>query len=184
VLVLLVGCSVGQGRGEATGSITSMVCGIRDQDLDIRPTFFGAQVSANRTLNIRIQRGSNLEEFSDGFYIQVRDVTDVEQHRLGLPIEITDEYGAPVQMVLFYNETCKSGFPNDRRTQASIFHARSGTVQFDAVYAPEVDAGAAKIQGHFEDVQFTGFNESDEFATLSGTFSFFYQRGSPAQVFP
>ena len=181
--LLVAGCSVGQGRGGASGNVTAVGCGLRDQMIDIRPTFFAAEVTGD-TLNIQIQRGSNIEEFSDGLYIQVRDTTEIDQHRLGLPIEVTSDYGAPVQMVLYLNETCDAGFPHDHRVPATVLQATAGTVQFDAIYAPEIDPGAVKIQGHFDDVQLVGSNAADENGTLSGFFSFFYQRGAPAQRFP
>ncbi|MCC6876984.1 MAG: hypothetical protein IT378_21950 [Sandaracinaceae bacterium] len=165
--------------------MTSAPCALDAQEVDLRPTFFTAEVTGGRALNIRVQRGSDLETFADGMFVLVRDATDVHRHRLGLPMPIGAEYDSPVQLVFYLNETCDSGFPNDHRTPATILQATGGTMIFDAIYAPEVDPAAALIEARFEGVELVGSDRAEESSgTVEGWFSFFYQRGAPAQRFP
>lgn len=178
------GCSVGEGQGEISGRLIATDCEIEEREYLLQPTFFTAEVTADQ-LNLRVQRGSDLESYSDGLIIHVRDVNDIQSMRIGLPIVLEGEHTDVVQVVLHLNETCKTGFPNDFELQPLVLPAVSGTIRFDAVYAPDLDAASTSIQAELIDVHFADRDSPEERnATLSGAFSFFYQRGAPAQRFP
>lgn len=182
-LALVAGCSVGEGTGSATGPVVAPDCEIDEPDYALQPTFFSGEVTGEQ-MNIRVQRGSDIEGFSDGMMIHVRDVNEVFNARLGLPITIEDDYRALVQVVLYLNETCKTGFPDEFRSQPLSLAARGGTITFRAIYAPDIEPGATLTEATFEDVEFYDRDSPERSATLTGDFSFFYQRGSPAQRFP
>lgn len=185
VLLASTGCSTGRGTGEISGSVQGLDCAELDvPDYALQPSFFSGEVTSNQ-LNIRIQRGSDFESFADGLSIQVRDVNDVRQNRIGLPIAVGDGPDALVEVVAYFNESCAAGFPSQYRTRPLIMEASSGTIRFDAVYAPDIDAGATGIEATLTDLVFVDRDEPDlRSAQLSGNFAFFYQRGGPAQRFP
>lgn len=183
-LALAAGCSVGGGQGEISGSVVAAECEIDDPSYELVPSFFSGEVTADQ-LNVRIQRGSDIEGYADGLMIQIRDVNEVFENRIGIPIPVDPTDGALLRVVFYMNETCPSGFPDYFVTQPVIMEAQSGSITFDAVYAPDIEAGATLIAGHLNDLRFVNPEQPDGMnATLGGTFSFFYQRGSPAQRFP
>lgn len=179
----LAACSVGEGTGSATGSVVGPDCEVDEPDFDLQPSFFTGEVTGDQ-MNIRVQRGSDIEGFSDGMMFHVRDVNEVFETRLGLPITIEDDYRALVQSVFYLNETCKTGFPDEFRAQPLVLAARGGTITFRAIYAPDIEPGATLTEATFENVEFYDRDNPERSATLTGDFSFFYQRGSPAQRFP
>jgi hypothetical protein len=181
--VLLAGCSVGEGQGELTANVTAAGCDV-PQDYALEPSLFTGEVTGDQ-LNLRIQRGSDLEGHADGLIVHVRDVDEVKADRIGLPLRFRDDSDALVQAVLYLNESCPSGFPDDFRTRPYAFLAVDGTITFDSIYAPNLDAGDTLVEARLEDVRFEDREEpEDRHAVLNGFFSFFYQRGSPAQRFP
>ncbi|MFK7990944.1 MAG: hypothetical protein AB8I08_33295 [Sandaracinaceae bacterium] len=184
-LMLATSCSTGRGTGEISGSLQGLDCGELDvPDYALEPSFFSGEVTANQ-LNIRIQRGSDFESFADGLSIQVRDVNDVRQNRIGLPIEIGDGPDALVEVVAYFNESCAAGFPSQYRMRPLIMEASAGTIVFESVYAPDIDAGSTGIRATLTDVVFVDRDVPElRSAQLSGDFAFFYQRGGPAQRFP
>ena len=183
-LLWLVGCSVGQGQGDLVGHVIAPECDVDEPAYELSPSFFSGEVTA-RQLNIRIQRGSDIEGYSDGVMIQVRDVNEIFLNRIGIPIPVEPDETSLVQAVFYLNQTCPSGFPDFFVTQPVIMEARSGSIVFDAIYAPDIDPGAVLIEGELRDVRFAA-SDAPELTngSLSGRFSFFYQRGSPAQRFP
>lgn len=181
---LAVGCSVGEGTGAISGMVTAEGCELPDPPYELQPSFFVGEVTGD-ALNLRVQRGSDLEGYADGLVIVVRDVDEVKRDRLGLPIRFEDDAEALVQATLHLNETCPTGFPSFFRTRPYAMMAVGGTITFDAVYAPNLDAGSTLIEARLDGVRFEDREIPEERnATLDGTFSFFYQRGSPAQRFP
>ncbi|HEY8430496.1 MAG TPA: hypothetical protein VIL20_19080 [Sandaracinaceae bacterium] len=183
--LLFAGCSVGGGDGEIAGHVVAAdFCGLDDPAYELHPSFFTGQVTGT-ALDMRVQRGSALEQFADGLFIHVRDTNEVRRQRIGLPIPIDGTSRSLVQIVFYLNETCEAGFPNEHRRRAVVLEAVSGTITFDAIYAPDIDPGATGIEAELADVVFVDAAAPEErHATLSGWFSFFYQRGSPAQRFP
>lgn len=183
--LLAAGCSVGEGQGEIGGEVVvADFCDLDQPDYQLVPSFFAGEVIETQ-LNIRVQRGSALEQFADGLMIQVLDVNAVKSQRIGLPIPLTGADDALVQIIFYMNETCEAGFPNEHRRRAVVMEAVGGTITFDAIYAPDIDAGATGIEADLSDVRLIDEAMPDQRnATLSGSFSFFYQRGAPAQRFP
>lgn len=181
---MLASCSVGQGQGDLRGDVTAEGCALPDPPYDLRPSFFTGEVTGDQ-LNIRVQRGSDLEGHSDGLILQVLDINDVRQDRIGLPVRFRDDPANPVQAVFYLNETCPTGFPDEFRTRPYAYLAVDGTITFEAIYAPGRDPGSTLIQAQLDEVRFEDRSEpTARNAILSGYFSFFYQRGSPAQRFP
>lgn len=179
-----LGCSVGGGEGEIRGPVLAADCDLEESSYELSPSFFGAEVTAEQ-LNLRIQRGSRIEGAADGLAIQVQDVNDIRMNRLGLPIDISDDYLSPVRAVFYLNATCRSGFPSAYRVVPVLLNATGGTIRFSAIYAPDLEPAAVLIEAELSDVRFTDPAMPEERrATLSGFFSFFYQRGSPSQRFP
>jgi hypothetical protein len=195
IVILLAGCSVGQGRGQISGSYVDRQCMVDVPDYEMSPTFFSADIVEDRDdvdgmprkrLTIRVQRGSYREGDSDGLLVFVPDANTIAG-MLGAPIPITGDEDAPVQLTLYMNQTCDSGFPRDFWRIPGVLEAQSGTVIFDAIYAPDVDPTSTEITLRLESVAFLDRESPDpeeRMAIMSGEISFFYQRGRPAQPFP
>ncbi|MBX3270005.1 MAG: hypothetical protein KF729_07070 [Sandaracinaceae bacterium] len=177
-----LGCSVGGGEGSLGGAVSAPDCDVDVADYQLTPSFFSGEVTGAQ-LDLRIQRGSAIESDADGLMVQILDVNEVFQSRIGIPIPISPSERALLRAVLYLNETCKAGFPDFFDQRPLIMEAQSGAIVFSAVYAPDLDAGATLIAGELVDVRFSDHEQPDRSAALSGTFSFFYQRGSPAQRF-
>ncbi len=176
--LLLSACSVGVGEGEATGLVTAPECDLLGQEIDLRPDFFVADEFEGH-LEVRMQHGGNYEYLSDGISIFVEDVAR-ERGRLGTPLPLSVEAEAPVRMNLYLNERC----PADRRRPPLNYVAVSGNLVFTAIYAPELDDNL-QISASFDNVRFVDPSRSEaRFAIFSGTLSFLYNRGRPAQRYP
>ena len=182
--MLAAGCSVGEGQGEVFGSVSAPYCMIDEPGYQLEPSFYSGEVTEHQ-LDLRIQRGSDIEGYSDGIIIHLRDVNEVFRNRIGIPIPVSPADSDLLQAVAYFNQTCPSGFPDFFVTQPLIMEANGGEIIFDAVYAPDIDPGATRIAAELRDVTFTTPDDPDRAsATLNGRFDFFYQRGSPAQRFP
>lgn len=185
-VLVLAGCAVGQGQGEIEAVVEGPdFCDLGEPPYELSPSFFSSEVIDDQ-VSLRIQRGSAIETTADGMIIHIADLNEIKQSRLGLPIPLRDGSDALVQIVLYLNETCPSGFPRQsERRRPMILEASGGTITFDAIYAPDVDPGATLTEARLEGVTFVDPAEPDERnAVVDGWFSFFYQRGSPAQRFP
>lgn len=181
---LVVGCSVGEGQGEITANVQAPACDLDEAAYELQPSFFSGEIT-DAQLNIRIQRGSEIEGYADGLIIHVGDTSDVFRSRLGVPIEVDPDNFGFLQTVIYFNQTCPSGFPDFFTTQPVIMEGQSGSVTFSAIYAPDIEPGATLIEGVLRDVEYEdATSPTDTHATVNGTFSFFYQRGAPAQRFP
>lgn len=117
-LASLGGCTVGEGDGY----IRSSRLYIRDcwnGGFDLRPDFFAANPFSDNTQVIRIQRGDNLQEVSDGLMILVTDTNAVrdrlgDQLEVGMPVGVScpgrpvvyDENPALVNMSLYLHDSC------------------------------------------------------------------------------
>lgn len=191
---LTAACSVGQGSGSLTGSVHDVVCMVEEPTYSLDPTFFSADVIEDRNapggmprrrLTMRIQRGSYREGDSDGLLVLVQDANEIQRSALGVPIPITGGDDEPVQLTLYLNETCESGFPIYFWTLPLVLEAQAGTITFDAIYAPDVDPDQLEIRARLEGVVFQDpEHPADRVATIDGSFQFLYQRGRPAQPFP
>lgn len=176
--LIATGCSVGSGDGDVFGTVSAPDCDLEADSYDLNPNFFAASLIDDEQLEIRIQRGGDLERFSDGIVIVVFDTTMVREELLGMPIELGES--APVRMTLYMNDTC----PLDRDDVPVTYDARKGAIVFRRIYAPDV-SDDADIVGDFTGVVLEDLAEPMiRNAVLDGEFRFFYDRGRPAQRFP
>lgn len=194
--------------GEGTGSVRSdhlMAPECWDDAYDLQPDFFAADPAQN-SMDIRVQRGADLNEVSDGIIVLIDDVDFVRAH-LGedLPVTLPEGVAPPgipvgalcgetscsdakVHLSLYLLESC--------HTQSIVLYATSGTINFDDLFSGdpnEKDAAQKLTVAHFDvmvgdprdatkgdDGTYTVPNQSN----LHGYFRFFFQRGQPAQPFP
>ena len=173
----LLSCSVGQGEGELSGQVDVQGCETTAR-YELRPTAFFAQAVEN-LLRIRVQRGSDLEVRSDGLAVLVSDASRVKEEFLGVPLDVTS-MSPGIDVSVFLNESCPPG----RDRTPVVLSAVSGTIRFDAIYAPKVDDDEVQIHAELSDVRFVDPRNDKRSAVLSGWFDFLYTRGSPAQRFP
>ncbi len=185
-------CSVGQGTGSAHGHVVIPDCRLDDPGYELRPDFFVADFVDDprttagyqrRIMQMRMQRGSYGEQASDGITLLVRDVDEIAG-QIGLPMSVAVD--GPVQMTLYLGQTCPSGLPRGTFfTLPAYLGATTGTITFDAIYAPDIAPDSLRIAAHFENMRFEDADSpSTRFAELDGDLTFFYQRGRPAQHFP
>ena len=114
-------CTVGGGQGSVTGTLNVKDCW--SGKFDLQPDFFGA-TPFNDQLAFRIQRGSDLQNFSDGLSILVSDGTAVrgklgqslsvalppEVAPPGVPVKATND-PAIVQLALYLQRSCRPDAP-------------------------------------------------------------------------
>lgn len=177
---LLAGCSVGHGDGEVDGVVAIEGCR-REGPYQLRPTAFFAE-AAEQVLKIRLQRGSDIEVYSDGIGVLVEDAAEVRRAYLGVDIPVGADVGDTprVDVTLFLNESC----PPDRDKTPVTLSAVRGTIRFTSIYAPQVDKDDVRIAAELTGVRFEDPRVDDRWAILNGRFDFLYVRGSPAQRFP
>jgi hypothetical protein len=178
-LALVAACSVGHGSGEVEGTLMIENCRTQGH-YALVPNAFFAQ-AAEQLLKIRIQRGGDIEVRSDGVAILVEDATQLRRSYLGSEITLGGSTPPHVELTAYFNDTCPPG----RDKTPVVLNAVSGTIRFDAIYAPQVDADDVHISGELRDVRFEDRNHPEaRWALLGGRFDFLYVRGSPAQPFP
>ena len=118
VLALSSGCTVGEGDGY----VKSDKLYIRDcwnGGFDLRPDFFATNPFSDNTQVIRIQRGDNLQDVSDGLMILVTDTQEVQERlgdelEVGMPVGVScpgrpvvyDENPPLVNMSLYLHDSC------------------------------------------------------------------------------
>lgn len=125
-VVASIACNVGDGQGSATGTLNVANCW--SGNFDLQPDFFGA-TPYDDTLMFRIQRGSDLMNFSDGLSILVLEAGRVRSDLLGkplavaLPPEVTPP-GVPVKPT-----------PDPALVQFSLYLQRSCRPEVPALYA-------------------------------------------------
>jgi len=205
-LIASTGCTfVGQGEGEVTSdALYAPTCWFGAYDLD--PTFF-ATVPFREEQQIRVQRGSDLVEVSDGVAIQINDVPQLRKSQLGQPIDV----GLPLQLL----KEVDPSINNAPEPQVSLalylqfschnqninLYAIDGTITFDALFSgdPNETQGSEKLtDARFEvtladprDAVLEGTARQgnivvpeEKTSTLNGWFRFNFQRGQPGQPFP
>ncbi len=194
----LVGCTVGEGSGEVT-SDKLFIEDCWDGPLDLNPTFFGANPAEN-SMFVRLQRGADLAENSDGLLIVVNDVALVRSallgqaiDRVGVPVGVNPP-GFPIErgeeplvsMTLYLNNTCGQ--------QNGAISSLSGSITFQSLFSGDLDEGNADerlsdatftaTMGDPRDQQPDGTFPPGKVTEITGWFRFFFQRGQPAQPFP
>ena len=196
------GCSLGDGTGDVKStSLFAETCW--EGQYDLRPDFFAA-IPYRDTMQIRVQRGSDLEDRSDGLVVLIDDVAGVRKNQIGVPIEVSLPKGvAPpgVPPGQLCGDACNSGVHaslyllGSCHNENTVLYALSGTITFTELFSGdpnEKDAAKKLSEADFDimvgnpqtveeaDGVFTVPNQSE----VTGHFRFFFQRGQPAQPFP
>lgn len=189
--------------GEGEGTVTSSHLIVKDcwaGPFDLRPDFFAAPPYRD-TIQIRIQRGSDLQEVSDGLAILVNDVPTIRDSQLGMdlrvglpPLLVNEiapgaQQGTPplVSMGLYLQFSCHN--------QNSVLYAVDGTIRFEQLFSgdPNESVGEEKVTKAHLDVVLADPNDAEpgtlDFppgttSPLTGDFEFLFQRGQPGQPFP
>jgi hypothetical protein len=203
VLPICTGCSLGEGEGDVkSDALIAQDCWFGEYDL--QPDFFAA-VPYRESLNVRVQRGTDIQEVSDGMAILVQDVTEIRNEWLDKPLEVTLSPGVlppgatfpspppenqpAIHMALYLQRSCHN--------QNAVLYAVSGSVTFHALFSgdPNEDEAADK----FTDAEFSvrmgdprdapvgkAANEipADRQSLVTGFFRFYFERGQPGQPFP
>jgi hypothetical protein len=193
----MCGCAVGEGEG----AVTSDELRVNDcytGPFDLHPDFFAAVPDQEKTLLIRVQRGDNLEEQSDGLSVLVNDLQTL-RGQLETPIEVglpagVRPPGVPVvfnpnppkvSLALYLHNTCHA--------QTGTLYALSGQITFHALFSG--DRNEEDAEDRLTDAEFTavfadprelgsdGLVPAEAQSTVSGYFRFYFQRGQPAQPF-
>jgi hypothetical protein len=196
--------SVGQGTGNVeSGHLLAKACW--DDAYDLQPDFFSADPFRNQ-MHIRVQRGDDLIEVSDGVSILIDDIDHVRAH-LGEPLPVllprgVSPPGVPegslcgelecaeskVHIALYLLKSCHN--------QNIVLYATEGTITFDEVFSgdPNEEEAAEKLtQARFDvmvgdprDMVLSGPDAGriPDQSNITGDFEFYFQRGQPAQPFP
>ncbi len=201
VLVLLapLGCTVGEGSGQVH-SDQLYVKGCWSGAFDLSPDFFGANPDPGESLLIRVQRGDNVEDVSDGLMVAVTQLPDVRENlnmpqKVGLPRGVAPS-GVPVvytddppkvSLSLYLHNTCHQ--------QNGTIYSVDGFITFSSLFSGDLNEGSsenrlteATFEAHFADprelVDVTDPVEREALTSwVTGNFRFFFQRGQPSQPF-
>lgn len=197
----LAACSVGEGRGEVTGSLRVGLCELNDDNYSFNPGFFVGDWSGG-SLVVRLQDSGDNSEFTDELVFTVRDTAEVAQH-LNEDLPVGPPGTAPVQVSLGLNRSC-GRTSIVRRTPTVALYAYAGTINFGAIYNGDStgDAQARRtIVNRFRIFLHDPRPARDYLASrpvgpepiptypmstgeLTGFFDFIFVRGRPAQRFP
>lgn len=193
-LALGTGCTVGEGEGEVK-STRLYVKGCWNGPFDLDPDFFAANPYREEALMIRVQRGDNNQEASDGLTVIVTDLNAVQLNTeipVGLPNGVSPPgvpvTGAPnplVSLSLYLHQTCHE--------QNSATYSVSGNITFRSIFSgnPNEENSEKRLTDAEFHVQFADPRElvdaeDPESVTsemVDGNFRFYFQRGQPAQPF-
>ncbi len=148
-IALTFGCAVGEGSGNVT-SDRLYIDGCWNGPFELDPDFFAANPFRQEALIVRVQRGDNTPEMSDGIYVVINDlagtsartrsITDIP---LGIPHGIIvsgsafDPKGsdAKVSIALYLHNTCH----NQNGTVYSI----GGTINFRSLFSGDINESDA-----------------------------------------
>ncbi len=195
---VLIGCTTGEGEGEVL-SDRLFLENCWNGAFDLGPTFFGANPYRD-ALTIRVQRGDNIQEVSDGLLVLVKDTPRIRSSelgrslRVGMPpgvappgVPITFDPDPPlVHLALYVNDTCHA--------QNSTLYSLDGAIQFDSLFSGDLteddaderltEAKFTAVFGDPRDLLADGTMDPERVSTVTGWFRFFFERGQPAQPFP
>jgi hypothetical protein len=172
-------CAKGSGEGNAVGQVWAPDCGLEGQPFELDPTFFAMQPSNSvEIIDIIVQRGSQLQIYSDGLAVFIRDPELLKESMLDTEIDF-QLLDSPVEMTLYLNQTC----PGIARIPV-VYTAVSGTIRFDSLFVPWLDNETKETSATFTNVELVDTQEPEERrAILSGNFWFLFERGMPPQLF-
>jgi len=189
--VALSACSLGEGEGQVSSDSLN-VTNCWSGPFQLNPDFFAA-VPYRRTLSIRVQRGGDTEEVSDGIVVLVDDIDKVRQSldqplRVALPPSIVppgqpivpDPNPAIIHLTLYLQRSCHA--------QNSVLYAIDGQMTFHDIFngdPTETNASEMLTDAEFPDVIVADPREPQPVTShIRGRFKFYFQRGQPAQPFP
>jgi hypothetical protein len=194
LLALGTGCTVGDGRGEVK-SDRLYLSECWNGPFDLKPDFFAANPYRDEALMMRIQRGDNNTEASDGVTVIVNDLSKVKLNEpipVGVPNGVSPPgqplTGAPnplVSLSIYLHQTCHE--------QNSATYSVSGNITFSSIFSgdPNEEESEKRLTEAAFEAKFADPRElvdaEDPAAvtseTVSGYFFFYFQRGQPAQPF-
>ena len=197
-LAFATGCTVGGGHGKVQ-SDRLYLKGCWNGGFDLQPDFFAANPYRTESMQIRVQRGDNNEEASDGLTVLVNDLKAVRgSAMLGKPIPVGLPTGvAPpgqpltgrpnplVSLSLYLHQTCHE--------QNSATYSVEGEITFNSLFNgdPNEEDPSNRFTDAVFDVRFADprdlIDAPDPAQVTSenvhGEFRFYFQRGQPAQPF-
>lgn len=208
VSAVTTGCAVGEGEGSVK-SDRLFVNDCWDGAFDLKPDFFAANPdNQGDSLMIRLQRGDNIEEQSDGLLILVNQLSRVRKQlsesgsgestlKVGLPPGVSPP-GVPlmanpdpalVSLALYLYKSCHA--------QNATVYSTSGTITFRSLFSgdPEESNAEDRLTDATFDATFADPRLLSPSSTnappdgveveshVSGNFRFYFQRGQPAQPF-
>lgn len=205
----LGGCTVGEGEGWAR-SDRLFIEGCWDGPFDLQPTFFGANPYREQEILIRVQRGNNIQELSDGLTVLVSDAPRIRDELLGQPIPVgmppgVTPPGVPVEatadpplvsLALYLHNTCHRGNGTVYSVDPDQLEAGAGssTITFLSLFSG--DPNEKRADDRLTEAEFgvwladprdrdtDGRIPEERASHVEGRFRFFFQRGQPAQPFP
>jgi hypothetical protein len=190
-----------QGAGE--GDVKSSRLFVRDcwnSTFDLAPTFFAANPFSSDEISIRVQRGDDNEEVSDGLIIMVSDVQGIRTSQLEAPLTVSLPAGVSppgiplvanpnpplVSLALYLHDTC--------HIQNGAIYSIGGTITFHKLFSGNPNETNsddrltfADFASDFADPRDMASNRTystEVVSRVTGWFKFFFQRGQPAQPFP
>ncbi len=205
----LGGCTVGEGEGSVR-SDQLFIEDCWDGPFDLQPTFFGANPYREQEILVRVQRGNNIQELSDGLTVLVSDAPRIREELLGQPISVgmppgVSPPGVPleasadppiVSLALYLHNTC-------HRENGTVFSvdpdqleagAASSTITFLSLFSGDLNEKNADdrlTEAQFgvwfadpRDRDASGRIPAERTSYVEGRFRFYFQRGQPAQPFP
>jgi hypothetical protein len=198
--LLPLACTVGQGEGDVT-SDHLYINGCWNGAFDLSPDFFGANPDNEQSLMIRVQRGDNIEDVSDGLDVLVNDLQTVRmQLNTDVPVGMPPGVSPPGVPIVFNPDPPKVSLSlylhNTCHQQNGTIYSVSGTIRFSSLFSGDLNEGSS--ENRLTDATFTNVSFADprELATaaddtakaaltssVSGKFRFFFQRGQPSQPF-
>jgi hypothetical protein len=194
-----LGCTVGKGEGQVE-SADLYVNGCWRGGFRLSPDFFGANPDQGDSLMIRVQRGDNIEDVSDGLIVMVTDLQEVRTHLnenipVGMPrgvtpsgVPVVDDPNPPkVSLSLYLHNTCHQ--------QNGTIYSVAGSIRFASLFSGDLNEGSS--ENRLTDATFNAsFADPRELAdaadaaaktavtsAVTGNFRFFFQRGQPSQPF-
>jgi hypothetical protein len=199
------GCSIGEGEGEVM-SERLYIEDCWNGEFNLRPSFFAAN-PYRETMMIRIQRGEQLEEESDGVLLLVNDAPLIREELMGqeIPLGISPSITPPGQPIVVREEplaTLSLYLHDTCHVQNGVIYSVGGWIRFDSLFSGNVNEDSADrrlTEAEFEAIMADprdGVLEEDADgktiitypedvqSVVRGSFRFFFHRGSPAQPFP
>ena len=193
-----LGCTVGEGEGRVS-SDHIWVAGCWDGPFDLKPDFFGANPDEGESLTIRVQRGDNIEDVSDGLIVLVNDLPEIRK-QLGQPLDVGMPRGVtpPGVPIVFNENPAKISLAlylhNSCHLQNGTIYSTSGKITFNSLFSGDPNESSAdarltdaSFDAYFADPRELVDLDADEMASVTsrvtGNFHFFFQRGQPSQPF-